>query len=296
MEPDFTPASEAPDVDRWPGAALLAGGKGYAPTPMGQVHYRDLGPKDGSVPMVLLHMTPLSMVQYAEAQTRIASMGIRVIALDTPGYGLSDPPPPDQVTIAAFADNLIAVLDHLNIDRALFAGHHTGSCIAASFAARHPNRVAAVILHGVPIFNAEEIAVRINRPLGDRTPRDDGGHLNQYFDHNFVPNQERTPAYLKAQTWFSLCIFLEGPDVGHHAVYRYDMVPDLLALRMPGLIITDRGDAMHSIDQRAAKLRPDFLYREFSDDGTLSIMMHPHEWARVTTEFHRHITASPRRP
>jgi pimeloyl-ACP methyl ester carboxylesterase len=284
---------ETPDVDRWAGAAILAGGKGYAPTPMGQVHYRDLGPRDGSVPMVLLHMTPLSMVQYAEAQTQIASMGIRVVAIDTPGYGLSDPPPPDRVTIAAFADNLMAVLDHLNIDRALVAGHHTGSCIAASFAARHPSRVAAVILHGVPIFNAEEIAVRINRPLGDRRPRDDGSHLNQYFDPNFVPNQKRTPEYLRAQTWFSLCIFLEGIDVGHHAVYRYDMVPDLLALRMPGLIITDRGDAMHAIDQRAAKLRPDFQYREFSDDGTLSIMMHPVEWARLTSDFHRHALSAP---
>ncbi len=256
---------------------------------MGQVHYRDLGPRDGSVPMVLLHMTPLSIVQYAEAQMHIASMGIRVIALDTPGYGLSDPPPPDRVSISAFADNLVAVLDCLHIDRAVIAGHHTGSCIAASFAARHRSRVAAVILHGVPIFNAEEIAVRINRPLGDRSPRDDGSHLSQYFDRNFVPTQERTPQYLNAQTWFSLCIFLEGLDVGHHAVYRYDMVPDLLALAMPGMIISDRGDAMHSIDQRAARLRPDFLYREFSDDGTLSIMMHPVEWARLTTGFYRHV-------
>jgi pimeloyl-ACP methyl ester carboxylesterase len=254
---------------------------------MGQVHYRDIGPRDGAVPMLLLHMTPLSMVQYAEAQTQIASRGIRAIALDTPGYGLSDPPPADRVTISAFADNLVAVLDHLGIERVVIAGHHTGACIATSFAARHRSRVAAVILHGVPIFNAEEIAVRINRPLGDRTPRDDGSHLSQYFDLNFVPNQRRTPDYLKAQTWFSICIFLEGPDVGHHAVYQYDMVSDLLSLGTPGMIISDRGDAMHPIDQRAARLRPDFRYTEFSDDGTLSIMMHPGEWATLATDFHR---------
>lgn len=280
--------------DRWAGAGILAGGKGYAATPMGQVHYRDLGPRDGSVPMLLLHMTPLSMVQFAEAQTLIAARGIRAIAVDTPGYGLSDPPPAEAVKIHAFADNLVAVLDHLRIDRVLIAGHHTGACIAASFAVRHASRVAAVILHGVPIFNAEEIAVRINRPLGDRTPRDDGTHLNQFFDLNFVPNQKRTPAYLRAQTWFSICIFLEGPDVGHHAVYQYDMLTDLRALAVPGMIISDRGDAMHPIDKRAAALRPDFQYREFSDDGTLSIMMHPREWAALTADYHGQVTGAAR--
>jgi pimeloyl-ACP methyl ester carboxylesterase len=280
-------ADASADGDGWVGASILKGGKGYAPTPMGQVHYRDLGPRDCSLPMLLLHMTPLSMIQFAEAQTQIAAAGIRVIAVDTPGYGLSDPPPPPPPEISAFADNLVPVLDHLGIPKVLVAGHHTGACIASSLAVRHPDRVAGVILHGVPMFNAEEIAVRINRPLGDRTPRLDGSHLSQYFDPGFVPAQVKSPEYLKAQTWFSVLIFMEGPDVGHHAVYRYDMQSDLKRIGSPAMIISDRADAVHPVDLRVAKLRPDFRYEEFSDDGTLSIMMHPAEWAKLVVSFHR---------
>jgi pimeloyl-ACP methyl ester carboxylesterase len=280
------------DTDAWPGAGILKGGKAYAPTPMGQVHFRDLGPRDARVPLLLLHMTPLSMVQYGEAQNALAARGLRSIAVDTPGYGLSDPPPEAAPPIAAFADNLIAVLDHLRIDRALVVGHHTGACIASSFAVRHPERVAAVALHGVPMFNQEEIALRINRKLGDRTPKDDGSHLSQYFVPRFAGTQERTPAYLAAQTWFSVCIFLEGPDVGHHAVYRYDMESDMKRITAPGLIISDLRDAVHPVDLRAAALRPDFLYREFADEGTLSIMMHPVKWADLVADFHSQATSA----
>ncbi len=54
-------ASAAPDTDNWwMGAGLLKGGKGYAPNPMGQVHYRDIGPKDGKKPVILLlHVVPM---------------------------------------------------------------------------------------------------------------------------------------------------------------------------------------------------------------------------------------------
>jgi pimeloyl-ACP methyl ester carboxylesterase len=273
-------------ADRWRGAALLKGGKGYLPTPMGQVHYRDLGPRTGGVAILLLHMTPLSMIQYAEAQPLIAARGIRVVAIDTPGYGMSDPPA-GAPAIRDFADNLVPVLDALQIDRVLAVGHHTGACIATAFAVRHPERVAAVVLHGVPIFNEEELAVRRNRSLGDRTPQDDGSHLSRWFAHDFPgPLQERTPAYLAAQTWFALSVFQQGPDIGHNAVYHYAMQADFEAIRVPGMIVTDRGDAMHPIDQRAAALRPDFIYREFSDDGTLSTMMRPGPWATLIADYY----------
>ena len=277
--------------DDWHGTALLRGGKGYLATPLGQVHYRDLGPRTEGVAVLLLHMTPLSMIQYADAQPLIAARGIRVVAVDTPGYGMSDPPE-GAPSISDLANNLLPLLDALRIDRVLVVGHHTGACIATAFAVRHAARVAAIVLHGVPIFNEEELAVRRNRSLGDRTPQDDGSHLSRWFAHDFPgPLQARTPAYLAAQTWFALSIFQQGPDIGHHAVYQYAMQADLEAIRAPGMILTDRGDAMHDIDRRAAALRPDFVYREFSDDGTLSTMIHPERWATLIADYHDEIVA-----
>src|ERR1700761_4272810 len=82
------PLAQVHAEDSWIGLGVLKGGKGYAPSPMGQVHYRDLGPRDAKVPVLLLHMTPLSMNQFGLAQPELAKLGIRSIAVDTPGYGL----------------------------------------------------------------------------------------------------------------------------------------------------------------------------------------------------------------
>ena len=76
----------------WEGNAVITGGKGYAPTPMGQVHYRDIGPRDTKVPFFLVHQSPMSMLEFAQIQNAFAEMGIRSIAIDTPGYGNSDRP------------------------------------------------------------------------------------------------------------------------------------------------------------------------------------------------------------
>jgi hypothetical protein len=109
------PASPAPGMC-WAGVAMLQGGKGYADAPLGQLHYRDIGPRDAPIPFLLIHQSPMSMVEFGAIQNSLAALGYRSVATDTPGYGLSDQP---QIlpTIGGLADNLVAVLDHLNLHR-----------------------------------------------------------------------------------------------------------------------------------------------------------------------------------
>ena len=51
------------------------------------------------------------------------------------------------------ADDLLAVLDHLGLDRAVLAGHSMGGFVATAFAHRHPDRTAAMVLldGGLPL-------------------------------------------------------------------------------------------------------------------------------------------------
>ena len=272
--------------DNWTGFGVLKSGKGYATTPMGEVHYRDLGPRDAKVTVLLLHMTPLSMIQFGEVQPELARLGIRSIAVDTPGYGMSDPPAKAQPEISDFADNLVPVLDQLGVHKVIVAGHHTGASIATSFAVRHPDRVSAIVLHGVPVFTVEEMAERAKIPTIDRTPKVDGTHLSRYFHPPAPGTLAPSAAFLAAHTWFTISMFIEGRDVGHYAVYHYNMEPDLKALKVPGLILSDTGEDIHVIDLRAAKMRPDFAYKDFSDEsGGLSIMVHPKEWSKTIADF-----------
>jgi pimeloyl-ACP methyl ester carboxylesterase len=271
--------------DTWRGAGVMAGGKGYAPTPMGQVSYRDIGPRDTKVPFLLIHQAFMSMVEFAEIQDELARLGYRSIAVDTPGYGMSDPAPP-KPTIGDLAENLLPVLDYLKVQKVIVVGHHTGSLLAASFAAHHPDRVTAVILHGSPFFSKEESAAALAKGESDRTPREDGSHFSRSFPLHYqgdpTPN---TPENLRSRTWMLISKFMMGPDIGHYAVYTYDMEPDAKAIRAPTLILTDANDQIHYLDVKLSKLRPDFKYQVFSDYSGIQMMNEPKRWAEVAAAY-----------
>ncbi len=275
-------------ADDWRGFGVLAGGKGYAPTPMGQVHYRDLGPREDHQPIVLLHQSPMSMLQFADVQNALAEMGIRSIAIDTPGYGLSDPPQ-RQPSIKDYGETLVYVLDDLKVAKVLIAGHHTGAAIGASFAADHPERVTAILLHGVPQLTTAEASDHPSLHPEPRIPVADGSHLSGSFQPRTPPDQ---PAILEARTWMTIIGYVSGPNLAHWAVFHYDMQPDLMALKGPGLILSDTADSLHPIDKRVAKMRPDFEYLEFSQGSIFAFMAEPKRWARIAADFKRRIDAT----
>jgi pimeloyl-ACP methyl ester carboxylesterase len=68
-----------------------------------------------------------------------------VVAPDLRGRGRSN-----AITtpagMRAHADDLRAVLDHLGVEQAVVVGHSMGAFVAATFAAEHPDRTAAVLL------------------------------------------------------------------------------------------------------------------------------------------------------
>ncbi len=277
-----TPVGEQ---DWWAGAAIMAGGKGYVTTPLGQLHYRDIGPRDARQTLVLLHQTWMSLVEFAQAQDALARLGYRSIAVDMPGHGMSDPPP-HQPSIEEFADNLLPLLDALHLPKIVIVGHHTGAALAASFAARHPDRVTAVILHGVPYFTATEIAAFSTAPGFNRVPREDGSHMLQWYKVHFpgdpVPN---TQTNLDSRTWMLISRYFMGREVARIAVFQHDMRPDLLAIRAPTLILTDSGDPIHPSNLRAAKLRSDFTIETFSPYAGMSLMDEPDRWAKTVAGY-----------
>ncbi len=271
--------------EHWLGAGVMAGGKGYAATPMGQVHYRDIGPRDGKVPLLLIHQAWMSMVEFAQIQDELAKLGYRSIAVDTPGYGMSDPAP-GQPTIADLAENLVPVLDDLKVTKVIIVGHHTGSLIAASFAAHHPDRVVAVILHGSPFFTKAESDKALAGPDYDRTLKADGSHFSKWYTYKVPGDPDpTTPENLRSRTWMLMSMFMMGPDIGHWAVYHYDMTQDAKAIRAPTLILTDAHDGINYLDLRLAKLRPDFKYEVFSNYSGIQMMNEPARWAKMAGEF-----------
>ncbi|MCC6430336.1 MAG: alpha/beta fold hydrolase [Gemmatimonadaceae bacterium] len=264
-------------VDDWKGFGVLKGGKGYIAAPMGQLHYRDIGPRDDRHPIILLHQSPMSMIQWAGVQNALAELGIRCITVDTPGYGLSDPPA-KQPSIKDYADNLLALLDALKLTKVVIGGHHTGAHIAASFTANHGDRVLALVMHGAAAMTHEEANAYLANPnRKPRTPLADGSHLTRSFDWAKTDR----PDLLEAVTWLAVTSYMQGPDIGHWAAFHYDMMLDVPKIKVPVLLLSDTADPVNKMDKRLAAARPDFTYVEFSDGRELEFMTDPIRWANT---------------
>ena len=274
----------------WIGAPALNGGKGYAACPLGAMHYRALSDGSekarGAIPFLLIHQTPFGLAEWVDVQPLLAATGRTVIAPDNPGYGMSDAPS-GALTVPQLADNLVALLDHLSAQRVIIAGHHTGAAIAASFAARHPNRTAGLILHGCPLYTAAERVERLARPARVFEPQADGSHLAELFKaiHSVSGNRSET---LVTATWGALGAYLAGANTPtYKAVFANDMAQDIPRIKAPTLVLTDRADSLHDKDRLVAKMRADFSFQEFSDGGSFSLMLAPQRWVEKLTEFCR---------
>ena len=80
--------------------------------------------------------------------------------------------------------------------------------------------------------------------------------------------------------------YIQGPDIGHWAAFHYDMLPDRMAIKVPGLVLSDAKDPVQVMDLRVAhEHRPDFKYVEFSKGDLLQFMAEPKRWAQFVADF-----------
>jgi pimeloyl-ACP methyl ester carboxylesterase len=144
----------------------------------GQMHYRVAGPLDSAkVPVVLLHQNPSSGYEY-EALIDALAQDRRILAFDTPGYGMSDAPP-SPPGMAGYAAAFSDALDALEADGLLSGpvdiyGFHTGTLLCSELAIARPDRVRRLALTGIPMFSAEESAKKLDEALNYPLPEESG--------------------------------------------------------------------------------------------------------------------------
>jgi methylmalonyl-CoA epimerase len=134
----------------------------YASAGRARVAFYEHGHVDAP-PLVLLH----SALGSAETELRDLAARLephfRTIAIDFAGHGRSEDLATSELTPDTFADDVIAVLDHLGIERASIFGYSLGGSTALHLALRHPLRVSAVVAHSANVqWGAEEAKVMID--------------------------------------------------------------------------------------------------------------------------------------
>ncbi len=99
--------------------------------------------------------------------------GVRLIRMDARGRGLSDRAPWQSYTVGQEAADVLALMDHLRLDRAAILGTSRGGLVAMVLAATVPDRLAGVCLNDIgPVIDRaglDMIGVHIGRNPGARS-------------------------------------------------------------------------------------------------------------------------------
>jgi pimeloyl-ACP methyl ester carboxylesterase len=119
-------------------------------------------------PLVLLHGVSLSAAAWAPLFTALS--GWRVLAVDLPGHGLSDPDSYQRGQVRRRARELIDdIFDALGLDEAAVVGHSLGGMLALWYAAAGTERISRLVAIGEPAVALP--GVRVRMPLSLLTVR-----------------------------------------------------------------------------------------------------------------------------
>jgi len=113
-----------------------------------QIYYDDWG---SGQPVVFSHGWPLSADAFEDQMFYLASRGYRCIAHDRRGHGRSSQPWQGN-DLDTYADDLAALVRHLDLRDAIHVGHSTGGGEVVRYIGRHgTERVAkAVLISAIP--------------------------------------------------------------------------------------------------------------------------------------------------
>ncbi len=121
-----------------------------------RIDFTDYG--DGEQVLVLVHGLLMNRHMFDQLAPEMASRGIRVITVDLLGHGSSDKPADMRTyTMTTFADQLAALIDHLELDRPVVGGTSLGANCSLELAARHP-RAARALLIEMPVLDNALVA------------------------------------------------------------------------------------------------------------------------------------------
>jgi pimeloyl-ACP methyl ester carboxylesterase len=114
----------------------------------------DPGNERDAPPIVLVHGFPESAHSWRHQVPALAAAGYHVIAPDMRGYaGSTKPSNVGDYGIEQLGGDLLALLDVIGQENAVFVGHDWGALITWDLARLHPSRVAALINVSVPFVD-----------------------------------------------------------------------------------------------------------------------------------------------
>lgn len=129
-----------------------------------RLEYTEYGGGDSWV--VLLHGQLMPRRMHQPLARALAAEGLHVVTLDLLGHGRSDrPADPLVYSMSAFAEQVVALLDHLGAEQAVVGGTSLGANVSLEVADLAPERVRGLIVEMPVLDNALEAGILAFAPL-----------------------------------------------------------------------------------------------------------------------------------
>jgi len=280
----------------------------YAEIPAGQIYYESEGTGE---PLLCLHQSLWSSWEYDRLIPLLAK-SYRVIAMDTMGFGRSDPAPQGWM-MEDYINAIVQFLDTLGIEKTHLVGEHTGAMLSVAMAASHPERLNKVVLSGCGLMDPdfvpytpdstglwavttvtqnarERLANRSSALLfmGYEIPMD-GSHLirfwaSQLHENPNAPMEGIQKAFIaNMEHWDK-----RGWGV-YRALYKFDLESHLPLIKNPTLSIVGTKDCFYppvcKPPETSATIIPNCKLRYIEGAGIMGLYTHPEEYAKVILEF-----------
>ena len=129
-----------------------------------RLEYTEYGAGDRWV--VLLHGQLVPRRMHQPLARALAAEGLHVVTLDLLGHGRSDrPADPLVYSMSAFAEQVVALLDHLGAPEAVIGGTSLGANVSLEIADSAPERVRGLLCEMPVLDNAVEAGIVAFAPL-----------------------------------------------------------------------------------------------------------------------------------
>ena len=211
----------------------------YIDGPFGQIHIAETG---SGRPILLIHQTPRSWDEFREVMQLLAGK-FRLIAMDLPGMGCSDPVT-DNATIEAYAEAAKAVVEWISDESLVVCGHHTGGVVAMELTVNNASLVSSLVLSSTPWVDASTREQRaLSKPIDSIDRTANGSHLQSLWDmrSDYYPQGHE---YL--DRFIADAMQATDPVEGHIAVGQYEMESKVRQIKCPVLVVNHAKDPFAS--------------------------------------------------
>ncbi|MFI4988973.1 MAG: alpha/beta fold hydrolase [Alphaproteobacteria bacterium] len=239
--------------------------------------------------VVLMHGIGGNRTNWHGQLTALAK-AFHAVAWDARGYGLSDDYE-GPLDFADFSADLRRLLDHLGASRAHVCGLSMGGRIALDFQARHPERVATLVLCDsfagfdasfTPEKRAEFVRLRTAPLLAGKEPRDIAAAVARTLIGPSSP-PEAMARLVASMTALHKESYIKTVE----ATTSYDRVASLAAIAVPVLLVYGADDRLTPVRlgrEMAAKI-PDARLVVIDEAGHLPNIERPEAFNAALLEF-----------